>query len=279
MNLESTVDLARAAKLYPAVILHGGEPEQRRAAALRLAQTLLCEEATEVRACGACRHCRRIVWPGSEEDRFHPDFSVLERDLKTATSVEATKTFLRQAQVSPFEARGQVFVIADAETLGGGAANALLKTLEEPPDQAPRHFLLLSPSQFDLLPTVRSRSLPVFLGVTDTLDPERVEELSTGFSASLRDFAETKDPAALLSAAEQLSRASGWKDPRAAQPWSLAAAAVRASLQDLPPEVDRGRVLALAEDLLMGWQIRMRGIQASRILEGLVVRNLSAAVR
>ena len=86
---------------------------------------------------------------------------VLERDLKTSTSVEATKSFLQAAQLSPFEARGQVFVIASADTLTGEAANALLKTLEEPHSGAPRHFVLLAPSRFDLLPTVRSRCKPV----------------------------------------------------------------------------------------------------------------------
>ena len=78
------------------------------------------------------------------------------------TSVGATKAFLREAQVSPFEARGQVFVIANAETLSGEAANALLKTLEEPPPSSPRHFLLLAPSQLDLLPTL-AKSLAVAL--------------------------------------------------------------------------------------------------------------------
>jgi DNA polymerase-3 subunit delta' len=210
---------------------------------------------------------------------FHPDFSVLERDLKTATSVDATKSFLRNAQVSPFEARGQVFVIASAETLGGGAANALLKTLEEPPDRAPRNFLLLAPSQFDLLPTVRSRSLPVFLGVSDTPDEDRVSDLSRGFAESVRAFAESKDPVYLLAAAEQLLVAGSWKDARSTQPWALAAAAVKASLDSLPPSVDRTRVLALAEQLLDGWQMRLRGIQAQRILEGLVVQHLSSATR
>lgn len=279
MSLDSIQDLARRENLYPSVILHGGRDEDRRRAALQIGRILLCDARQELRPCGECRHCSRISWPGSDDDLFHPDFSVLERDLKTATSVDATKSFLRNAQVSPFEARGQVFVIASAETLGGGAANALLKTLEEPPDRAPRNFLLLAPSQFDLLPTVRSRSLPVFLGVSDTPDEDRVSDLSRGFAESVRAFAESKDPVYLLAAAEQLLVAGSWKDARSTQPWALAAAAVKASLDSLPPSVDRTRVLALAEQLLDGWQMRLRGIQAQRILEGLVVQHLSSATR
>ncbi|HSF44299.1 MAG TPA: hypothetical protein VLT87_31215, partial [Thermoanaerobaculia bacterium] len=156
MSLAPVLENARKGRLYPAVILHGGDEETRQRAALTLARALLCEAPSpEARPCGVCRHCRRIVWPGSAEageTLFHPDFQVLARDLKTSTSVEATREMLKTAQFSPFEARGQVFVVASAESLTGEAANALLKTLEEPPVSAPRNFLLLAPSRLDLLP-------------------------------------------------------------------------------------------------------------------------------
>ncbi|MEJ2086152.1 MAG: hypothetical protein P8Y44_10810, partial [Acidobacteriota bacterium] len=132
MSLRSIQELASKGRLYPSVILHGARAEDRQRAAVELGRILLCEASPDSRPCGDCRHCRRIVWPEAGKDTFHPDFRVLERDLRTVTSVEATRSFLEHAQVSPFEARGQVFVVANAETLGGGAANALLKTLEEP---------------------------------------------------------------------------------------------------------------------------------------------------
>ncbi|HYN21786.1 MAG TPA: hypothetical protein VE078_12550, partial [Thermoanaerobaculia bacterium] len=125
MNLKAALEVARLGRLYPSVILHGRNPETRQEAALALARTLLCEAPPSARPCGPgghCRHCRRLVWPSAGStagDAFHPDFQVLERDLKTSTSVEATREMLRTAQVSPFEARGQVFVVAAAETLSG----------------------------------------------------------------------------------------------------------------------------------------------------------------
>ena len=79
------------------------------------------------------------------------------------------KSLLHEAQLSPFEARGQVFVVANAESLIGGAADTLLKAMEEPYETAPRNFLLLAPSQFDLLPTLRSRSLSLYLGAGEGL--------------------------------------------------------------------------------------------------------------
>ena len=274
MQQLATEQLARRGQLYPSVILHGATELDRRDAALRLASILLCESASEERPCGVCRHCTRIVWPDGDDDSFHPDFRVLTRDLKTSTSVDATKAFLKLGQVSPFESRGQVFCVASAETLSGEAANALLKTLEEPPARTPRNFLLLTPSQLDLLPTIRSRSLPVYLGKGQGLDRERVEELADRFAASVDEYLRSGSSLHLISAAEDLAGAGGWQDPRAAGPWSLAAAAVMQSCERLPG-ADKRRLLALSEDLLTGWQLRMRGIQAPRILEGMVARHIA----
>jgi DNA polymerase III, delta subunit len=279
VNLPAALTSARQGRLYPAVILDGGDVESRKRAALELARTLLCEAAPEARPCGVCRHCRRIVWPGGEQAGFHPDFQVLERDLKASTSVDATRELLRTAQVSPFEARGQVFVVASAESLTGEAANALLKNLEEPHVTSPRNFLLLAPSRLDLLPTLRSRSLAVFLGAAEPVDPAAVEPLARSFTAAATAYATSGAPIYLLGAAAALAGAGGWEDPRAGRPWALAAAAVLRSLElepgaPVPPGLRRAR-LALAESLLESPALRLRGIAADRILEGLVARHLA----
>jgi DNA polymerase-3 subunit delta' len=261
------------------VILHGATEEARRSAAIELARILLCEAPPEERPCGRCRHCRRIVWPAdtSGEGAFHPDFQVLQRDLKTSTSVDATREMLRTAQVSPFEARGQVFVVASAESLTGEAANALLKNLEEPYTTSPRNFLLLAPSRLDLLATLRSRSLSVFLGAAERLDAAAVEPLSRAFGAAVSAYQASGAGIFLLSAAAALAAAGGWEDPRSGRPWAIAAAAVVRSLEAAPldPPARRAR-LALAEALLEAPALRLRGIAAERILEGLVARCLAS---
>lgn len=276
--LISALASARQGRLYPAVILDGGNAEARCRAALELARTLLCEAAPEMRPCGVCRHCRRIVWPGAEKEAtaFHPDFQVLERDLKASTSVDATREMLKTAQVSPFEARGQVFVVASAESLTGEAANALLKNLEEPHISAPRHFILLAPSRLDLLPTLRSRSLAIFLGSAEALDAAAVEPVARAFATAAAAYAGNGALIYLLGAAAALATAGGWEDPRSGRPWAVAAAAVLRSLELAagPPEVRRAR-LALAEALLESPALRLRGITADRILEGLVARHLA----
>lgn len=278
MNRAGALELARRGELYPSVILHGGRPEARREAALELARALLCDrEDPAARPCGTCRHCRRVRWPGGGDggDAFHPDFQLLERDLKTSTSVDAVKELLKTAQVSPFEARGQVFVIASAESLTGEAANALLKVLEEPAAGAPRHFLLLAPSRLDLLPTLRSRSLAIFLGAAEPLEEGEAAALAEEFFTCVEGFESSRAPVYLLAAARALAAGGGWEDPRAERPWALAARAVLRGLEEGRGGGARRPLLALAEALLEGPGLRLRGIGAERILEGLVARHLS----
>lgn len=277
MNLDDAVRLAREGRFYPALILHGGDIEARREAALRLARTVLCEEPPERRPCGTCRHCRRIQWPG-ETDAFHPDFQVLERDLKTSTSVAATRAFAQAAQVAPYEARGQVFVIANAETLTGEAANALLKVLEEPSIRAPRHFLLLAPSPFDLLPTLRSRSWTLYLGAAAGTDPGDIESLRADISGAVRALSRTGSGAYLLALAAAMSAAGDWQDARDSRPWSLVSEATLRAAGEISDDALRAALTRLSQALLEAAPLRMRGITAERIVDGLVARELGRFV-
>lgn len=271
MNFAAAKEMAANGRLYPSVILHGRDADARRNAAIEFSRLLLCATPGDDPA-GSCSHCRRIAWPGAGQ-LFHPDLHVLEQDLRTATSVEATKRLLRGAKVAPFEARGQVFIVAAAESLSGEAANALLKTLEEPHLTAPRNFFLLAPSQFDLLPTLRSRSLTIFLGASAGPDVEQVAPVAAAFGAAIAAYADSRSPVDLLSAAAALESGGDWKDVRAAGSWSLAAAAVRHAVDDAPAG-DRRALLAFAEALLDGQRLRLRGVPARRILEGLVTEHL-----
>lgn len=278
MNLEGARRLAREGRLYPAVILHGADQADRLAATTDLARILLCAAPPEERPCGDCRHCRRIAIADPGEDGpFHPDFQVLHRDLKTSTSVAATKELVRAVQLSPFEARGQVLVVASAETLSGEAANSLLKALEEPSESAPRHFFLLAPSRLDLLPTLQSRALSIYLGPAEALDQETVEELAGRLARCVTGFADTGSAVYLLAAADALKAAGGWDDPRAGRPWAVASAAVVRSLDlEVPPGLRRP-LLDLAEALLEAPAMRLRAVGPERILEGLLARYLAPA--
>ncbi len=278
MNRESILAAARSGQLYPAVILHGSTSEGRREMVFELARALLCDAEPAARPCGVCRHCRRIVATESGGDApFHPDFQLLDRDTKTSTSVDATRELLKAAQFSPFEARGQVFVVASAESLTGEAANALLKALEEPYTTSPRHFFLLAPSRLDLLATLRSRSLSVFLGPAAPPDRESLARVATTFAAAVAAWESSRAPIHLLAAASILGSVGDFDDARSSQPWALAATAILAGLPVEGPPCSP--LLALAEALLEAPAWRLRGIPADRILEGLVARHLALALR
>ena len=275
MNVDGALGLARQGRLYPSLILHGGTPEARLGAAESLARTLLCTAEAALRPCGACRNCRRIAVLDADSPLFHPDVAVLRRDLKTSTSVDATRELLRITHQSPFEARGQVLVIAEAESLTPEAANALLKQLEEPPVSAPRHFLLLARGREELLPTLRSRSWAVWLGASEPLPADEVAGVAGELRRALEAYDRGRSAVYLLAAAAALEAAGGWEDVRAERPWALAAAAVVACAREAAPP-ERGRLLALAEALLDGQTYRLRSIPAQRILDALVFRHLAA---
>ena len=155
--------LAIEGRLYTSVVLHGASQDERLGTAVGLARVLLCigdPRGAPTVAAGTAPASRAAGWRRT----FHPDVHFLWKDLRTVTSADATRQILRAAQLHPFEARGQVFVIVNAETLSDEAANVLLKMLEEPPRSAPRNFLLSTPAADRLLPTVRSRSLAVIWG-------------------------------------------------------------------------------------------------------------------
>jgi DNA polymerase-3 subunit delta' len=139
-------------------------------AAFALAQALVCESG---KGCGSCSACRRAVTLSADEPRVpqHPDVVLLGRGLyrgllgsssseATGISVEQVRRIvLARAGFPPHEGRALVFIVRDADEITLQAANALLKTLEEPHERT--HFVLLSSRPSRLLDTIRSRSVPV----------------------------------------------------------------------------------------------------------------------
>ena len=144
----------------------------------------------------------------------------------------------------------------------------------------PRHFLLLAASRLDLPITLRSRSLAVFLAAGDVLDPQGIADLLAVLAPALDGFLAAGSAIDLISAADLLSRSDGFEDPRARRPWAMAAAALLAYARgrELPLPFRRA-VLALAGELLDAPRWRVRGISASRLLEGFLSRHLAPAFR
>ena len=107
------------------------------------------EPVLEIDACGACPACGRIA------RGTHPAVLAIHPGETGSIKIEQVRDAIESAAYRPFEGRRRVFLIEDAEALGGPAQNALLKTLEEPRPSSV--FILISSRADTLLPTVRSR--------------------------------------------------------------------------------------------------------------------------
>jgi len=92
----------------------------------------------------------------------HPDVTIVEPDGRSAITVDQTRRTAAQAMLSPLEAGRKVFLFEEAGIMNDEAANALLKTLEEPSPST--IFILVAESEDDLPDTVASRSRTVVLG-------------------------------------------------------------------------------------------------------------------
>ena len=103
-------------------------------------------------ACG-CASCGKI------ERGTHPDVRWFAEEEARSLKIELVREILHEASLRPYEGRWKVFVLERAERLTPEAANALLKTLEEPP--AHSVFLLLVENKAHLLETVQSRAFEV----------------------------------------------------------------------------------------------------------------------
>ncbi|MDP2956220.1 MAG: hypothetical protein Q8N53_07355 [Longimicrobiales bacterium] len=192
--------LARAhhAKVLPAsLLLHGLKGVGKQRLALWTAQLQLCERPEPEGPCQACRACRMALslehpdlhWyfpvarpKGASGDRLADALESARIDalvefraqpVRASQGDELRGLYLglmqglrRRAQIRPSMAQAQIFIIADAEYLvpqeaSPEAANALLKLLEEPP--AGSRFILTSSEPGRLLPTIRSRVVPLHL--------------------------------------------------------------------------------------------------------------------
>lgn len=177
---ERAVQVLRRAVVRPAhaYLLAGPLGSGMNEAARCFGAALVCADG----GCGRCSSCTRAL------RGRHPDVVELEPEGRTFMAGQAAGV-IREAFASPVEARRKVIVLLEAERMNEPAANKLLKTLEEPP--ATTHFVLVTSSPADLLPTVRSRCQPVDFGalseasVRNTLVAEGVPADEAALAARL----------------------------------------------------------------------------------------------
>jgi DNA polymerase-3 subunit delta' len=156
-------------------LLHGPSGLGQYSLAMQLARAWLCEHPGLAGACGVCSSCHAIdvrthadlcvlmpettllelAWPLSE--KAQSDIDDKKRKASKEIRVDAMRDAVEFAQRTSARGRGKVVLVFPAEQMNAITANALLKTLEEPPGDV--KFVLASESAHQLLPTIRSRCL------------------------------------------------------------------------------------------------------------------------
>ena len=126
--------------------------------ALRLAQRLNCE--MQHAPCGNCRACRRIAngnFPDVQIGGLEQQAAAQKASetIKSKLGIDAIRAWQADIHLRPYEGQRRVFILHDAHLMTEQAANALLKTLEEPPPFAT--LILVADGAGDLLPTITSR--------------------------------------------------------------------------------------------------------------------------
>ncbi len=218
-----------------------------------VAKAMLCRGDADARPCGTCSACKRL------DSGNYPDFMIIEPEdpAKPRIKVDQIRDLERFLYLTPNESRYKIAIIVSFDGATVGAANALLKTLEEPPPYA--YMILLANDAETLLPTIVSRSQQLALR---PLNRQRIQQgLITQWGIE-----ETQ--------AERIARLSGgrmgWaalavKEPETVEHMLKALEQLFDLLQsDLPERFQKAKTLARDEETLMVlleyWQVIWRDI-------------------
>ena len=155
-HLQNAIKTGKISHSY----IFAGEPGSgKRLLAGIYAMTLQCEAGGE-NACGKCESCKKAI------GKNHPDIIMVKHEKPNTISIdEIREQVVNDVDIKPYSSPHKIYIIPDAEIMTPQAQNALLKTIEEPPEYA---VIMLLTSNIDgLLPTIRSRCVRLDLKVVD----------------------------------------------------------------------------------------------------------------
>ncbi|OTQ72834.1 MULTISPECIES: DNA polymerase III subunit gamma/tau [unclassified Gilliamella] len=192
-------------RVHHAYLFSGTRGVGKTSIARLLAKGLNCESGITATPCGVCDNCSEI-----EQGRF---VDLLEIDAASRTKVEDTREILDNIQYLPSKGRFKVYLIDEVHMLSRSSFNALLKTLEEPPEHV--KFLLATTDPQKLPITILSRCLHLHLNVLDTSliseqlkhilqleqiesEPRAIQLLAKAANGSMRDALSLTDQAIAL---------------------------------------------------------------------------------
>jgi DNA polymerase III subunit gamma/tau len=137
-------------QIHHAYLFSGPRGCGKTSSARIMARSLNCEKGPTPNPCGTCQSCKDLVanGPGS--------LDVIELDAATHGLVDHARDLRDKAFFAPVQSRYKIYIIDEAHQLGPGAANALLKVVEEPPAHVLFVFATTEPEK--LISTIRSRT-------------------------------------------------------------------------------------------------------------------------
>lgn len=158
-SLKKAIEHDQVAHAY---LFEGAEGLGKKAMALKLASALVCT-GNKDKPCGECNSCMRV------SSGNHPDIKIIEEE--GTIKVDEIRELIKDIQLKPYEGLRKVYIICDADKMNMQGQNALLKTLEEPPQYAT--LILLTAKGNSLLPTIVSRCQTI------KLNPIRLEDIKS----------------------------------------------------------------------------------------------------
>lgn len=193
-------------RLHHAYLFSGTRGVGKTSIARLFAKGLNCVHGVTAEPCGECEHCKAI-----EEGHF---IDLIEIDAASRTKVEDTRELLDNVQYKPVQGRYKVYLIDEVHMLSRHSFNALLKTLEEPPEYV--KFLLATTDPQKLPITILSRCMQFHLKALETksishhlahiLEQEKIpfeltalDKLAKAAQGSIRDSLSLTDQAIAMS--------------------------------------------------------------------------------
>ncbi len=150
-NLQRALEKDELAHAY---LFEGAEGLGKKNMALDLASALLCERNKD-KPCRICNSCLRI------SSGNHSGLKIIEEEK--VIKVDEIRELIKDIQLKPYEGKKKVYIICDADKINMQGQNALLKTLEEPPQYAT--IILLTTKRNSLLSTIVSRCQTIRLNL------------------------------------------------------------------------------------------------------------------
>ena len=142
-HFKSSIELGKISHAY---ILNGEKGSGKKTLAAVVAKSLQCESG-EADPCGTCKSCLQA------ESGNQPDIIWVTHEKPNVISVDEIRTqILNDIELKPYSSRYKIYIVPDAQLMNTQAQNAILKTLEEPPEYA--IIMLLTNNVDKFLPTV-----------------------------------------------------------------------------------------------------------------------------